>query len=74
MATTTTFYIPQALKKAEVIDADYNQDDATAFLLDDNPNTSRKLRLIPIKQLPPLTHTESGSEIMKPIGGYRVNK
>lgn len=40
MATTTTFYIPQALKKAEVIDADYNQDDATAFTLDDNPNTS----------------------------------
>lgn len=40
MATTTTFYIPQALKKAEVVDADYNQDDATAFLLDDNPNTS----------------------------------
>jgi hypothetical protein len=40
MATTTTFYIPQALKKAEVVASDFNEDDAIAFTLDDNPNTS----------------------------------
>lgn len=40
MATTTTFYIPAPLKKAVVVDADYNEPDAIAYLLDDNPNTS----------------------------------
>lgn len=40
MATTTTFHIPAPLKKAEVVAADYQEDDAIAFTLDDNPNTS----------------------------------
>lgn len=40
MATTTTFYIPAPLKKAEVVESDYQEPDAIAFTLDDNPNTS----------------------------------
>lgn len=39
MATTTIFHIPAPLKKAEIVAADYQEDDAIAYTLDDNPNT-----------------------------------